>query len=102
MIWKDVFPPVSKKTELPGLPFSKRPCWVYKNFIADNSPKIGRALTHPFLNRIFQSPSETRTNHFTGTIDLNEHRWLEGHRLFNQVVFPAQGFANWLISRDNP
>lgn len=91
MIWKDVFPPVSKKTELPGLPFSKRPCWVYKYSIADNSPKIGRALTHPFLKRIFQSPSETQTNHFTGTIDLNEHRWLEGHRLFNQVVFPGAG-----------
>ena len=89
--WKEVFSAISQKTGIPGLPFSKRQCWVYKNHIADKSPIIGELLGHPFLKRLFKSPSDSRTHNFLGTIDLDEHKWLEGHRLFNQVVFPGAG-----------
>ena len=89
--WKQAFPAISEKTWIPGLPFSKRHCWVYKNHIADNGPLIGASLSHPFLKRLIKSPSDSRTHNFLGTIDLDEHQWLEGHRLFNQVVFPGAG-----------
>lgn len=91
IVWKDVFPPTSKKTMLPGLPFSKRQCWVYKNSNDDNGPVVGQVLNHPFLKKIIHPPSDAKTYHFIGTIDLNKHKWLEGHQLFNQVVFPGAG-----------
>ena len=91
ILWKEVFPPITKRTALPGMPFSKRQCWVFKNPIVDSGTVIGKTLTHPFLKKIIQPPSESRTHHFIGSIDINEQRWLDGHRLFDQIVFPGAG-----------
>ena len=89
--WKENFPAISQKIEIPGLPFSKRHCWVSKNPAARNGLPIGEVLNHPFLKRLVKTPSDSRTYNFIGTIVLDEHKWLEGHQLFDRVVFPGAG-----------
>ncbi len=78
------------KVSLPSYPFQRERYFVDREIRRPARPEIAQAL-HPLAERFVDSPS-LKDIVFETSLNAATHRFLEDHRVFGRIIFPATGY----------
>jgi acyl transferase domain-containing protein/acyl carrier protein len=88
--WRRLYPD-GRVLRLPTYPWQRERFWIDEAALAAGMTTGRAASSHPLLGAYFRSQSGT--NYWEGTLDLNNVPYLNDHRVQDSAIFPAAGYA---------